>query len=334
MLLVVSASAFAETFTDSGKLTMSLYIPQPRFQLDMSLTLKDFATVTTAPAAVENLEYNGTAQALVTAGTANGGTMVYALGTSEAASEDYSVSIPTGRDEGTYYVWYKVSADAEHRDSLALSLDVTITLKSYTISYDLNGANEPGNPASYTMKSSDITLINPTRIGYTFAGWTGTGLMGRIQTLTISTGSTGNRSYTANWQTVTYKVSFDANGGEFGEGQNNPTSYDIESEQFSPQAPTKTGYDFEGWLLSGDIGGTASSDLTIPTGTTGDREYIAQWTLHVYTLSYDLNDGTVSSDNPTSYTIESDDFTLTNPTKLGWDTNLQAGVLTQKSHLM
>ena len=98
MLLIVSASAFAETFTDSGKLTMSF-------------TLKDFATVTTAPAAVDNLEYNGTSQDLVTAGTPNGGTMVYALGTSEAASEDYSVSIPTGFDEGTYYVWYLVNID-------------------------------------------------------------------------------------------------------------------------------------------------------------------------------------------------------------------------------
>ena len=203
MLLLVSASAFAETFTGSGTLTMLLNIPQPVYKLEMSLTLKDFAEVTTAPAAVENLEYSGTAQELVTAGTASGGTMVYALGTSTAASEGYSVSIPKGLDEGTYYVWYKVSADAEHRDSAALSLDVTITLKNYTISYDLQGGSvTTANPVSYTMKSSDIALTKPTKTEYTFVGWTGTGITEASTDVTISSGSTGNRSYTATWTPV------------------------------------------------------------------------------------------------------------------------------------
>ena len=116
----------------------------------------------------------------------------------------------------------------------------------------------------------------------------------------------------------TYRISFDLDGGELGEGQTNPTSYDVESEQFSPNAPTREGYDFEGWLLSGDVGGTASRDLTLPTGTTGDREYIAQWTLHLYTLSYALNGGTVSPDNPTSYSVESTDIKPTNPTRTGY----------------
>lgn len=42
------------------------------------------------------------AQALVTAGTAEGGTMQYSTdGTS------YSPTIPTGTDVGTYTVWYR-----------------------------------------------------------------------------------------------------------------------------------------------------------------------------------------------------------------------------------
>ena len=47
----------------------------------------------------QELSYTGTAQALVTAGTTNGGTMVYALGTSTAATNDYSASNPTAIDE-------------------------------------------------------------------------------------------------------------------------------------------------------------------------------------------------------------------------------------------
>ena len=38
--------------------------------------------------------------------------------------------------------------------------------------------------------------------------------------------------------------------------------------------------------------------------------------IHNYTISYDLAGGTVSEDNPTSYTIESENFTLMNPTSL------------------
>ncbi len=65
-----------------------------------SFTAKQAATVTKAPSA-KNLTYTGSAQTLVDAGTASGGTMQYALGTEDAATGDYSASIPTGTDAGT-----------------------------------------------------------------------------------------------------------------------------------------------------------------------------------------------------------------------------------------
>jgi uncharacterized repeat protein (TIGR02543 family) len=81
--------------------------------------------------------------------------------------------------------------------------DMTFTAKwtvnHYTLTYNLNGASDPGNPASYTVESGAITLSNPTRAGYKFAGWTGTGLTEATMTVTIPQGSTGNRSYTATW---------------------------------------------------------------------------------------------------------------------------------------
>jgi len=40
-------------------------------------------------------------QALVSAGTAEGGTMQYALGTATEATEQYTTSIPTGTNAGT-----------------------------------------------------------------------------------------------------------------------------------------------------------------------------------------------------------------------------------------
>ena len=49
----------------------------------------------------------------------------------------------------------------------------------YNLSYNLAGGELPtgqSNPATYNSSSADITLANPSRKGYTFAGWTGTGL--------------------------------------------------------------------------------------------------------------------------------------------------------------
>lgn len=74
------------------------------------------ATVTKAPEA-KTLTYTGSAQELVTAGTASGGEMQYALGTKDAATGTYSAFIPTKTDAGTYYVWYKVVGDTGHSDT-------------------------------------------------------------------------------------------------------------------------------------------------------------------------------------------------------------------------
>ena len=74
-------------------------------------------------------------------------------------------------------------------------------LDRYTISYNLNNGTATGNPDSYTVESDAITLNTPTRPGYTFTGWSGTGLTGENNlTVTIPKGSTGDRSYTAHWR--------------------------------------------------------------------------------------------------------------------------------------
>ncbi len=91
----------------------------------VKLTVNKADPTVTAPMA-KTLTYNGKAQELVTAGTATGGEMQYALGTKDAATEEYSTSIPTGTDAGTYYVWYKVVGDVNHNDVDAECIEVTI----------------------------------------------------------------------------------------------------------------------------------------------------------------------------------------------------------------
>ncbi|MBR4759097.1 MAG: leucine-rich repeat protein, partial [Lachnospiraceae bacterium] len=74
------------------------------------------SSVETDPTA-KSLKYNGQAQALVTGGTATGGTMIYAVTTENTVptSESFNDgSIPTAMNAGTYYVWYKVVGDENH----------------------------------------------------------------------------------------------------------------------------------------------------------------------------------------------------------------------------
>jgi len=75
------------------------------------------------------------------------------------------------------------------------------TIVPYKITYDLDGGSvSPANPDGYTVEDPPITLINPTKSGYDFDGWSGTGITGGpIMTVTIPAGSTGDRTYTAHW---------------------------------------------------------------------------------------------------------------------------------------
>ena len=94
------------------------------------------ATVTTAPTATAAIIEAGTNTALVNAGAANGGTMMYAVTTTNAqpaSTADFSATRPTaqGRTAGTYYVWFYAKADADHSDSeIAGPVSVTLAVMS------------------------------------------------------------------------------------------------------------------------------------------------------------------------------------------------------------
>lgn len=145
---------------------------------------------------------------------------------------------------------------------------------SYNITYELNGGNAQGNPASYTIESNTITLHNPTKEGHTFTGWSGTNLTGSNNTSVIITqGSTGNRSYIANWVSETYGVTLYTNGGS---GGTNLTSYAYGTGAQLPVNWTKKGYTFGGWYTTSNFTGSAVTSIS---GTdTGEKSYYAKWT--------------------------------------------------------
>ena len=200
-------------------------------------------------------------------------------------------------------------------DNATFTLYAKWTPVSYGITYDLAGGSEvTANPESYNIETSSFTLNNPTRQGYTFAGWTGTGLSDVTETVTIATGSTGERSYTAHWTPVNYIISYNLVGGQVETA--NPTSYNIETASFTLNNPTRSGYTFAGWTGTGLS--EATQTVTIETGSTGQRSYTANWALVTYNITYDLVGGEVETANPTSYNIETPSFTLKKPTRQGY----------------
>ena len=106
---------------------------------------------------------------------------------------------------GRYFKWLgsdgNLYALGESVPAVVTTLTAQWTVNQYTITYNLAGGTAEGNPNTYTIETKAFTLKNPTKSGYTFTGWSGTGLDGENNmTVTIPTGSTGNRTYTAHWR--------------------------------------------------------------------------------------------------------------------------------------
>ena len=106
---------------------------------------------------------------------------------------------------GRYFMWLgsdrNLYAPGESVPEVVTTLTAQWTVNQYTITYNLAGGTAEGNPSTYTIETKAFTLKNPTKSGYTFTGWSGTGLDGENNmTVTIPTGSTGNRIYTAHWR--------------------------------------------------------------------------------------------------------------------------------------
>ena len=121
-----------------------------------------------------------------------------------AAPASDGLTRPDG-NTSSYFMWLgsdgNLYAPGESVPEVVTTLTAQWTVNQYTITYDLAGGTVEGNPDTYTIETVAFTLKNPTKSGYTFTGWSGTGLDGENNmTVTIPKGSTGNRSYTAHWR--------------------------------------------------------------------------------------------------------------------------------------
>ena len=191
-----------------------------------------------------------------------------------------------------------------------LTLTANWTPSPYIITYELNdGILEGNNPTGYNVETETFTLNNPIRIGYIFDGWTENGLPSASTVITIEKGSSGNRNFIATWKDSTYTITYD---GIAGIEIENPTTYTISSNDIKLANPTKTNYEFIGWEGTGLS--SASTEVTIAKGSTGNRSYTATWKAISYNIAYEPDGGTMpTGDYALNFTVE-DNVTLPIPT--------------------
>lgn len=208
-----------------------------------------------------------------------------------------SLSISEGNDAASFLMPYA-------------PLTLTLTAdKLYTVTMDTAGG-DPIRPIQYTVESETFQLPTPVRTGYIFLGWTGEGITEPQKTMEIPQGSTGDRTYTANWQVIEYTVTLDVSGGD----PLDPITYTVETPVILP-TPTSTGYTFLGWTGEGET--TPQPTVVLPKGTTGDKIYFANWEVNSYAITLDTSGGN-ALDN-IRYTVKSDPIKLPTPTRVGYN---------------
>ena len=154
--------------------------------LDITLVNKTPASVTAVPAAQTDLKYNGNDQALVTAGTASGGTMQYSLdGTT------WSTAVPTGKNVGAYTVQYKVVGDATHTDTAPQTCQMVMISPKFLTMDNLT-------PTGSTSKVYDGTTNSSITVGVK------AGVLYGSDTLTITGTAVYNSANVNEANTITF----------------------------------------------------------------------------------------------------------------------------------
>ena len=200
---------------------------------------------------------------------------------------------------------------------------------SYTIKYDANGGeNVPGNQsATYDVKFYLSDTI-PTRIGYTFLGWstssaaTEATYFSEQEVSNLSTMNGASVMLYAVWKPKEYTLSFVPNGGSF----TDENQTDIETVIMTYQTKDfcdmsygiieRKGYVFKGWYTASEEG-VCVYDSNLMCTNDGlyfvdkcwiypdDLTLYAQWEGKEYTVTYDANGGNCDV-NPVSYSYGQD----------------------------
>ena len=139
------------------------------------------------------------------------------------------------KEEHHFDGWYKGEEKWNFADAVteALTLTAKWTANRYTITFDTAGGSEIA-PITQDYGTAITAPANPTKTGYTFAGWDR-----EIPTAMPAEDMTITARWTVNQYTITFKPE---NGGE-----DIIITQDYGTAITAPANPTKTGYTFAGW---------------------------------------------------------------------------------------
>ena len=180
------------------------------------------------------------------------------------------------------------------------STDIVSIFNTKDYVFKLNAKGGKFNSEGVTVSNGKTNLPTPTRSGYTFLGYSSSSNGNTDYTTSINNvDEINDKEIYANWQIITYSISYNLNGGTIS-GQK--TSYNVE-ESFTLPTPSKTGYSFAGW--TGSNGNTKQQSVTIPKGTINNLSYTANWSVNSYQV--DVNpviDGTAYNSGLSGYTFD------------------------------
>ena len=191
-----------------------------------------------------------------------------------------TVSVTVGDTEltaGTDYT-YDSATGVLTIPAANVSGDITVISaavpQTFAVTLNLGGGEiETGEElTSYTYTVGAALPTKLTRTGYTFTGWFETEDFSGKAVTEITAADTGDKTYYAKWDILSYKIHYILDGGT--NPEQNPDSYTVEDTVIL-SAPSRKGYVFQGWRYDGAEKPIVS--VTLPAGTTGDYTFTAIW---------------------------------------------------------
>lgn len=209
-----------------------------------------------------------------------------------------------------FHGWVLTNYSIDSKSHYAsIDLKAQYSVVTYNIDYVLDGGSIDGQkPETYTTEES-ISIPNPTKQGYTFLGWTALDIVTPTVDYVLPLGSTGNKTYTANWKANEYTIYLNPNGGSVSK-QEVKVVYD---SSYTLPTPSWTGYAFRGWFDSSKKQYIDGIYLT-----PSDLYLNASWGVIDYSITYNLNGGANNDSNPSSYKIIDSDIILQDPSRTGY----------------
>jgi len=212
----------------------------------------------------------------------NGGTLIGGQleQTVYSASE---LAIPTFVKKGHTLEW-DTDISAITSDTI---VNATWVANEYILTYDFNGGEVVGETASgkTVVYGQPIgTLPVPVKEGYDFDHWQiGSNFINEATIWDYDANMVANAEYVRETEFV---IRYDLQGGQV---SSNPNVYSKSTPTFTLNNPTKTGYEFKGWIIDGAT--TPDLSVTIAKGSTGDKSFKAVWQAKQYTITFDAVDG-------------------------------------------